>query len=260
MTAPIALFDSGLGGLTVLKGLYDQFPGENYVYLGDTERLPYGNKSEKTILNYLRTHLDFFVAQKPKALIIACNSASSAYLSHPFTSNFPIFEVITQGARQAAKISKTRHIGVIGTRATIHRRAYEAQLKQIDSSIVVTSQIGPLLVPLVEEGWIDDPLTNLILHRYLSSIKACSQIDTLILGCTHYPVLAASIRKVVGPDLQLVDSRPGLLESLTHMNLLTKTTGRGFVQLYITDSTPQYADMARRILNFEPEYCPHPSP
>lgn len=222
---PIGVFDSGLGGLTVLKALKSRFPDENYLYLGDTARLPYGAKSSATIWKYFEQNCRKLEELGIKALVVACNSASSAWLERRnlnarFSENqtyessaVTVLNVIEPGAQRAIEKTKTKKIGVIGTQATIQGEAYTKALKSLDPEVMVFSQACPLLVPLVEEGWVDDPLTNLVLHRYLQQF-AQQGVDTLILGCTHYPVLKVAIQKVVGSGVELIDSAEAIAQQL----------------------------------------------
>lgn len=242
----IGIFDSGVGGLTVLSGLKKKWPGENFVYLADTARLPYGNKSLSTIQNYvtqniayLRAHFDL------KAIVIACNSASTAILHQPPKSEIPVLNVIEPGSRVALKASHSRRIGVLATRATVFSEAYSKTIQRLDPSAHVVQQPAPLLVPLVEEGWVDDPVTGIIVYRYVSVLLR-ENIDTLILGCTHFPVLRDLIRKAAGPSIELVDSTMGLIDELQPMNLTT--TGEGKIDILCTDFSPRLQETIAMIL------------
>lgn len=250
----IGLFDSGIGGLTVLRAVRDQFPHENFVYLGDTARLPYGSKSRETIEKYLEQNVRFLVARGVKAVIVACNSASSVLVGRA-DLNFPvpIYNVIEPGARRALEATKTKRIGVLGTRATISGKAYNTAIHALDENAQVFSQPCPLLVPLVEEGWEDDPLTNLVVYRYLAPVVA-QNIDTLILGCTHYPVLLTSIRKVTGNVIELVDSAEAIAQILAAdfaSGRLKKNDSAelGTIEILVTDSSPSFKDVAARLLH-----------
>ncbi len=222
---PIGVFDSGLGGLTVLKALRERFPHESFIYLGDTARIPYGSKSEVTIARYLEQNLSFLTSLNIKAAIVACNSASTAVLDRENVLNelfklddgspMPVYNVIEPGAKMAARISKNGLIGVMGTRATVAKKSYVNQIAKINGEHKIFQQACPLLVPLVEEGWVDDPITNLIVYRYISPFLSVG-VDTLVLGCTHYPLLAQVIRKVVGAGVELVDSGSSIVEVLEH--------------------------------------------
>lgn len=242
----IAVFDSGVGGLTVLTALKRQFPGEDFVYLADTARLPYGSKSLHTIRQYVEQNVRFLRGEyQPKAIVIACNSASTALLEQPLQSEIPIFNVVEPGARVAVRTSKSKRIGVLGTRATIHSEAYPRAIRRIAPEAEVFSQACPLWVPLVEEGWVDDPVTNLIVFRYASTVTK-HNIDTLIMGCTHFPVLKTSIAKAVGPAVELVDSAQGLIEDLGPLNL--KNSGSGKLQMLCTDFSPRLEETMRLLM------------
>jgi glutamate racemase len=201
---PIGIFDSGVGGLTVLRTLIERFPNERFIYLGDTARLPYGSKSRSTIRGYVEQNIYFLLKYNVKAIVIACNSASSVLMSDEDWP-VPVYEVINPGSRKALAVSINHNIGVIGTRATVDGLAYVMALSRLAPQAQVFQQACPLLVPLVEEGWEKDPLTNLIVYRYLNPLKEAG-IDTLILGCTHYPILKESIANVMGSQVQLIDS------------------------------------------------------
>src|SRR5665213_2683738 len=182
----IGVFDSGVGGLTVLNALKTRWPAENFVYLADTARLPYGSKSLHTIHQYADQNVRYLAKYKVKAVVVACNSASTAILEAPLKSSIPILNVVEPGARKAVEFSAQKRIGVLGTRATVMSEAYPKAILKIAPEAAVFQQPCPLWVPLVEEGWIEDPITNLIVYRYINSM-AREQVDTLILGCTHYP-------------------------------------------------------------------------
>lgn len=246
----IGVFDSGLGGLTVLKSLLNTFPDEDFIYLGDTARLPYGSKSGDTIRKYGEQILKFLSSHwQCKALVIACNSASAQFPESTW-QGIPLFNVIRPGVENALAATTNKHIGIMATRATINARAYEIALQQRDPNLQISSQACPLLVPLAEEGWVDDPITNLVVYRYLQPLIR-DGVDTLIMGCTHYPILEASIRKAVGPAVGLIESGAALAAELgvflkTQSTASTKTEGA--IHLRLTDSNPQSEALARRLL------------
>lgn len=242
----IGVFDSGVGGLTVLRALRERFPHENFVYLADTARLPYGNKSLHTVHNYVEQCLKFLSRFDLKAVIVACNTASAALIEQPIKHNVPVFNVIEPGARKANELSVTKKIGVLATRATVFAEAYPKAIKKLESSAEVFQQPCPLWVPLVEEGWIDDPVTNLIVFRYVSTVIR-HQIDTLILGCTHYPVLHNNIRKASGPAVTLVDSSLGLIEDL-EAKVSFESSGDGKTKILCTDFSPRLEETVRLLL------------
>ncbi len=204
--AAIGIFDSGIGGLTVLKAMRREIPSENLVYFGDTARVPYGTKSKETITKFSIENTLFLRSFGVKMVVVACNTASSLSLD-ALKNRFdiPVIGVIDPGARAA--ISKTRRgrIGVIGTKATIGSGAYEASLKRLDPHVKVFSSACPLFVPLVEEGWLEGDIVTRMARTYLDGLRSF-KIDTLILGCTHYPLLAKVIQKIMGPGVRLVNS------------------------------------------------------
>ncbi|MDT8442347.1 MAG: glutamate racemase [Desulfuromonadales bacterium] len=202
----IGVFDSGVGGLTVLRELLRQLPNEPLVYLGDTARVPYGSKSPQTVLRYAGEAARFLVAQRVKLLVVACNTASAVALPTLASAHrLPVVGVIAPGVRRALDVSRNRRIGVIGTEGTIRSGAYETALKAGDPRVDVFSAACPLFVPLAEEGWMAHPAATLIATDYLGPLLDHG-IDTLVLGCTHYPLLKETLQQVVGPTVQLIDS------------------------------------------------------
>jgi glutamate racemase len=205
-TAPIGVFDSGMGGLTVVRELMQQLPSESIIYFGDTARVPYGPKSPDTVLRYSREITSYLRGQGVKALVIACNTAT-AHALPALREEFelPIVGVIEPGARAAAGATKTGHIGVIGTAGTIRSRAYEKEIMKLLPEAQVTAQACALFVPLVEEGWLDTEPTRAIARNYLAPVVE-AEVDTLVLGCTHYPLIKTVIGNVVGRNVRLIDS------------------------------------------------------
>ena len=208
-TRPIGVFDSGVGGLTVVRALMERLPHERIVYFGDTARVPYGVKSVGTIEQFTAQIVDFLLAQDVKMLIVACNTmaavASHVVKERAALHDLPVLDVIEAGARAAVDASAGRAIGVIATPTTINSNAYARRMHALDDSVRVFSQACPLFVPLVEEGWLDHPVTRLTAQEYLKPVLA-EHVDTLVLGCTHYPLLKPLLREVAGPSVQLVDS------------------------------------------------------
>ena len=205
-SAPIGVFDSGIGGLTVVRELIRQLPNESIIYFGDTARVPYGPKGPDTVLRYSREIISFLKGQGVKAIVIACNTATAHALSALRAENdLPIVGVIEPGARAAAKSTRTGRVGVIGTQGTINSRAYERAIEAVAPDADITALACPLFVPLAEEGWLDKPATSMIAEEYLAPI-AEKHVDTLVLGCTHYPLLKGVIGKAVGRDVRLIDS------------------------------------------------------
>jgi len=204
--APIGVFDSGIGGLTVVRALMRQLPSEDIIYFGDTARVPYGPKSPETVTRYAHEITSFLEDQGVKNVVVACNTATA----HALTSlrdhfALPITGVIEPGARAAVRASTARRIGVIGTLGTISSGAYVRAIHAIDEDIDVTARACPLFVPFVEEGWLDHRATELVADDYLSPLLHIG-IDTLVLGCTHYPLLKPVIARAIGPDIGLIDS------------------------------------------------------
>ena len=209
---PIGVFDSGVGGLTVVRALMERLPFENIMYFGDTARVPYGVKSPETITQYATQITQFLLQKEVKLLILACNTmAAVAYRAVKDLSPVPVLDVIDAGARIASAETKSKHVGVIGTPATINSNAYARAINQHDPDIHVFSQACPLFVPLVEEGWWNHPVTRLTAQEYLRPVLA-EHIDTLVLGCTHYPVIKSLIQKITGPDICLVDSAEAMAD------------------------------------------------
>ena len=203
--APVGVFDSGVGGLTVAREIMRQIPEERIVYFGDTARVPYGNKSKDTILRYSRQIIRFLRTREVKAIVIACNTASAYALDTVAAeSDIPIIGVINAGARTAVQATRNGKIGVIGTEGTIGSGIYTRVMKQLKPDIQVTGKPCPLFVPLVEEGLLHDSVTDEIASRYLSVLKG-KYIDTLVLGCTHYPLLRSTLRRLMGEDVALVN-------------------------------------------------------
>lgn len=252
---PIGVFDSGLGGLSVLKTLLREFPNENFIYIGDTARLPYGSKSADTIQKYVEQLCHALIKQKVKALIVACNSASSVVLAQKEFEGLPLYNVIEPGSEEALRKTESLRVGIIGTRTTIHQAAYPNTLKKLNPDVEVFQQACPLLVPLVEEGLEDDPITNLITYRYLSPLLQ-QNIDTLILGCTHYPIMMPAIRKVTGNHVNLVDSAQAVAKVMrvdfeSGRLMKNKNAKREFLKIFATDVTDGFQTQTERILHPE---------
>src|SRR5690242_4689553 len=214
---PIGVFDSGVGGLTVVKALRDRLPNEAILYLGDTARVPFGPKSAETLQRYALELSHMLMQKKAKALVVACNTVSSVAL--PLLTrkvSVPVIGVIEPGARAALQATRNQHIGVIGTRATIRSGAYEKALCAADKNVRVSSRACPLLVPLIEEGLLNDDVTDQLILRYVEPLLA-DGIDTLVLGCTHYPLLTSAIARVLGRQIILVDSAQNCARAVEEM-------------------------------------------
>jgi glutamate racemase len=247
---PIGVFDSGVGGLTVLRALAKHFPLENFIYLGDTARLPYGTKSPVTIRAYSEQVMNFMIGRGVKAIIIACNSASSQVTETEW-KGLPVYSVIKPGAEAALSVTKTLKVGVLGTRATIESGVYPTAINAMKSGAEVFSVAAPLLVPLAEEGWTNDSITDLVVARYVESLLE-KQIDTLILGCTHYPLLKDSLRKICGPDIKFVDSGDALAawieRDLESGRLKPSQDLKRTIKVFKTDLSNHAQAMTRKIL------------
>lgn len=204
---PIGVFDSGVGGLTVVRALMERLPLEDIVYFGDTARVPYGVKSVATIEHFTAQITEFLLKRDVKMLIIACNTmaAVAAEVVHRLAAGIPVLDVIEAGARAAVAASPGRRIGVIGTPTTINSNAYARRMHELDPTVRVYSQACPLFVPLVEEGWLEHEVTRLTAQEYLRPVLA-EEVDSLVLGCTHYPLLKPLLRDVAGPRVRLIDS------------------------------------------------------
>ncbi len=249
----IGIFDSGIGGLTVARSIRKALPDHDLLYFGDTARSPYGTKSIETIREYALENIRFLLDEGAEIIVAACNSASSAALE-VMTDRYkpPVFEVVTPAVAAALQATRTGRIGVIGTRATIRSGLYETQLRKADSAVRVHSAACPLLVPLVEEGWLKKPETIMIIKKYLHPLKV-RQIDTLILGCTHYPVLKEAIGRKIGKRVRLIDSSAAVAESVktfmeSHPDIDRKMKKGGTGRFIVSDSTPQFEKTARAIL------------
>ena len=249
---PIGVFDSGIGGLTVAAALRELLPGEEIFYVGDTARVPYGGKSPATIERYGIEIAGMLLAEGAKLIVVACNTASA--LAVPRLQELlrvPVIGVIEPGASAAVAATKSGHVGVIGTRATVHSKAYEKAIHAIDSTIKVRVQACPLLVPLIEEGWLEDPVTDQIIQRYLNPMVR-SGIDTLVLGCTHYPLLSKALSRYVGSGITLVDSARNCAANvkavLQKMSLSAPKTRPGGLKVALTDPSGSFLRVAEQAL------------
>lgn len=247
----IGIFDSGLGGLTVLKTLYQEFPTESFLYLGDLARLPYGNKSPETIRRYGEQVLDFLISKDVKLLIIACNTASTVFLGEEQFKQTALFNVIGPGSEAALKKTKNNKIAVLGTSTTIASGAYGKTLRHLSDKVEVIEKACPLLVPLAEEGWIGDPVTGEVIKRYTEGLKA-QGVDTVVLGCTHYPILKNDIQTVL-PGMNLIESGEVLAERLKtffihHPEIVSRETQRT-LNVMTTDMTETFLKLARSLMH-----------
>ncbi len=248
---PIGIFDSGVGGLTVFKEIRRRFPYEDIIYFGDTARVPYGPKSRNTVIEYSVQNARFLIQQGAKIIVIACNTSSAtALIELQKLLPVPVLGVIEPGALSAVKVTDNKRIGVIGTEGTIRSQAYSSAISKLDENCNVFSKPCPLFVPLVEEGWEDHEVTQLTIKEYLTSLLQ-KDIDTLVLGCTHYPILKTSIQKFVGNKITLVDSAQAVTDKLEEIlpNRETKEIGKD--NFYVSDNEAKFKQIASKILDME---------
>jgi glutamate racemase len=257
-SAPIGIFDSGIGGLTVVKRVLSLLPNENIIYFGDTARVPYGSKSNDTVIEYAIQDANFLIAKNVKLIIVACNTVSAVALDVLREKiSIPVIGMINPGAKVALNETKNGKIGVIGTNATINNKAYSKQLFELDPNVQVLEKACPLFVPIAEEGWLDHEATKMIAREYLQDLIDFGA-DTLILGCTHYPLLSQVIQEIMGENVTLIDS--GFAASLQVEDYLHGRGDRnGSVQLgskkfYVSDSPDKFKVLAERFLGKEIEH------
>jgi glutamate racemase len=250
--APIGIFDSGIGGLTVAKAVAKALPTEDIIYFGDTARVPYGIKSEETVREYALQITDFLLSKGVKMILIACNTVSASAKNEikEKTGSLPVLDVITSGTEMALKQTPNNHIGVIGTLATVNSKAYEKSIHALNSEIKVTQQACPLLVPLAEEGWIDNEVATKTLENYLSVFDK-SDINSLILGCTHYPLFKKAIPSVLkSQNIKIIDSADSI--ALTAKNTLSTlellNSKGGDFQCFVSDRPQRFQELAERFL------------
>lgn len=257
--APVGVFDSGVGGLTVAREIMRNLPSEKIVYFGDTARVPYGSKSRETVIRYSRQIIRFLQEQQVKAIVVACNTASAFALDAVRDEfDIPIIGVIESGARVAAEETKNKRVGVIGTVGTVGSGIHAEFLKKLDPEITVFGKACPLFVPLVEEGWLHDPVTVEVASRYLKELQE-KEIDTLILGCTHYPLLRSTIREIMGENVRLVNPAyetalelGKLLEEKGILSLGTEQEDFPY-RFYVSDLADKFKDFANSILPYDVE-------
>lgn len=249
----IGIFDSGIGGLTVVREIIKDLPDENIIYLGDTARVPYGTKSEQTVIKYAESNSRFLVSKGIKLLVIACNTAS-AYAINALENKLtvPVIGVIKPGAMKAVKTTKNGRIGVIGTPSTIKSNAYTNEIHSLEPEISVYTKACPLFVPLAEEGWVNNKISRSIAVEYLSGLKSFG-VDTLILGCTHYPILKETIGSVMGERVTLIDSAEEISSevlSIIEKNGSLEQSKRGNPkrEFYLTDNSDTFLSTANNFL------------
>jgi glutamate racemase len=250
-SAPIGVFDSGLGGLTVAHAIMHQLPAESLIYFGDTARVPYGPKSPDTVRRYSREISAFLLEQGVKAIVVACNTATAHALPTLRDElEVPVIGVVEPGARAAVRATRTGHIGVIGTAGTIRSEAYVRAIRAENPDVRVTALACPLFVPIVEEGWTNHEATHLIAEEYLAPFVK-DPIDTLVLGCTHYPLLKSVIGEVIGRSVRLIDSAEETALDARRMlaaNALTAVDGEGTYRFIASDDPQQFLTLGRRFL------------
>ena len=254
--SPIGIFDSGIGGLTVVRAIQAALPFERIIYFGDTARVPYGPKSQVTIRKYASDDTAMLMRYQPKIIIVACNTVSALALDvvEKSCGTIPVTGVLKAGARLAAKATKNNRIGVIGTQATVSSNAYGLAINQLNPDIEVISKACPLFVPLAEEGFIDHPATKLIAAEYLADITK-EGIDTLVLGCTHYPILRKVIAETIGPEIRIIDSAEAVAlrtrELLAESGLLNSTLKTYTPHLLVSDLPQKFSMLYQLFMGSE---------
>jgi len=247
----IGVFDSGVGGLTVVKAINELLPAESVVYFGDTARVPYGSKSPETVIRFAREDAEFLLGKSIKLLVVACNTASSVSL--PALRDFadvPVVGVIEPGALAASRVTRSGTVAVIGTLGTVSSGAYQKALRGFPSVRKVIAEPTPLLVPLVEEGWLDRPATRMILEEYTAPLVA-EGADTLVLGCTHYPLLKPCLAGLLGPGIALVDSAESTAAEVSRIlgeRGLRSERARGANSFFVSDIPLKFQEIAQRFL------------
>ena len=252
MNNPIGVFDSGVGGLTVAREIMRQLPGEDLVYFGDTARVPYGSKSKNTVLKYSRQIVRFLRTKEVKAIVVACNTASALALDEIAAEiDIPIIGVVKPGAKMAVETTKTGNVGVIGTESTIKSGIYNDYIRELNPDITVVSKACPLFVPLVEEGLIEDRVTDDIVARYLQEMKEY-RVDALVLGCTHYPLIRNTIKRFMGESVHLVnpafETAKSLKELLIEQGILNTSRRKPEYEYYVSDGVDKFIAFADSVL------------
>lgn len=255
--APIGVFDSGVGGLTVVREIMRQIPNEKIIYFGDTARVPYGSKSQETVTRFSEQIVRFLRTFQVKTIVVACNTAS-AYALETLEKNIdiPIIGVVKPGAKAAAEVTKNKKIGVIATEATIGSKIYSQYIQQISSDVEIYGKACPLFVPLVEEGLLQDPVTDEIARRYLAELIDID-IDTLILGCTHYPLIRSTLQRIIGDSVTLVNPAyetalelKRLLGSMNMLNQEPPGLGSDRYRFYVSDKAEKFVHFANSIIKY----------
>ncbi len=251
-TRPIGVFDSGLGGLTVVKAIKELLPNESIIYFGDTARVPYGNKSKELIIEYSNDITNYLINNNSKLIVVACNTATAMALDTLMINiSEPVVGVINPGAKEAVKATRNKHVGIIGTVATVSSGAYENAIYNIDKNVITSTQACPLFVPLAEEGWLEGDVVEKITAHYLDQFND-NIIDTLILGCTHYPLLKNVIAHYVNKKMILIDSAEAVAREtqsqLSNSNLLNTGNQTGSLRCYVTDIPLRFEAIGKRFL------------
>ncbi|MDX2121884.1 MAG: glutamate racemase [Gemmatimonadota bacterium] len=251
-SAPIGIFDSGIGGLTVARALYERLPGESTIYFGDTARVPYGPKSPETVRRYSLEILHWLLGQGVKAVVVACNTSTAhALAALRAQSPVPVIGVIEPGARAAVAATRGGPVGVIGTAGTIASQAYPRAIHALAPALQVEQVACPLFVPLVEEGWFDHPAAELIARDYLRPLAAAA-VDVLVLGCTHYPLLKPLLGRVMGQEVRLIDSAAetarAVAESLAAAELEAPAGHPVFHRFVVSDDEPRFRQVGSRFI------------
>ncbi len=254
MNNPIGVFDSGVGGLTVVSEIMRQLPGENLVYFGDTARVPYGSKSKNTVLKYSKQIVRFLKTKNVKAIVIACNTASALALDEIAAElDIPVIGVVKPGAKMAVETTKSGNVGVIGTESTIKSGIYNDYIRELNADVTVVSKPCPLFVPLVEEGLLEDRVTDDIVGRYLRVMKEY-KVDALVLGCTHYPLISNAIERFMGKKVNLVnpafETAKSLKELLTEQKMLNNSKAKPSYEYYVSDGVDKFISFADNVLPY----------
>lgn len=255
--APIGVFDSGVGGLTVAREIMRQMPNEKIVYFGDTARVPYGSKSKDTVTRYSRQIVNFLKTQNVKTIVVACNTASAYALDALEQENeLPIIGVVKPGAKAAMEVTKNGKIGVIATEATINSQIYNQYIGELSSDVSIYGKACPLFCPLIEEGLWEDPVTDEIARRYFTELIDIG-IDTLILGCTHYPLIRSTVGRIIGENVTLVNpayetahTLKGMLEEKGLINDKPLPLGSNQYQFYVSDGADKFKHFANSIIKY----------
>lgn len=249
---PIGVFDSGIGGLTVVKEIMEQLPNESIVYFGDTARVPYGTKSKETITRYSFQCIRFLLEKKVKAIVVACNTASAASLDVIMQSfDIPIIGVVEPGAIAACEVTKLNRIGIIGTESTVSSGAYEREINVINNDVKMILKACPLFVPIVEEGWQDTDVAKLTAREYLEDLKQ-KGIDALVMACTHYPLLEKTIGDLMGEEIKLVnpayETAKALKNTLHNLNIHSKSSKQTTYEFYVSDNPVKFKKVGENFL------------